>query len=117
VGVDLEDARFRVRSLRDRLREITGRDPEQEVRGIALPVVDSVLYEARKHIKSDDPVVEAISGLVTAETIAEGEPIRAVDALLVADQLLEALNTAAGISRETPRERLDRFSKRRRARP
>src|SRR5438105_2274014 len=115
--MDLEDARFRVRSLRDRLKEITERDPEQEVRGIALPVVDSVLSEGRKHIKSDDSVVEAISGLITPQSIAEGEPVRAVDALLVVDQLLESLNTAAGINRETTRERLDRFSKRKRGRP
>jgi hypothetical protein len=108
-SVDLEDARFRVRALRDRLVKISDRDPEQEVRGIALPVVDAVLAAAREHVKEGDPVLDAISGLITPESVAEGEPIRAVDALVVADQLLEALDSAAGISRATPRERLDRF--------
>jgi hypothetical protein len=61
------------------LQRIVDKNQEQEVRGIALPVVDAVLTAARKHLPSDDPVLDAIAGLVTPAAIAESEPIRAVD--------------------------------------
>jgi hypothetical protein len=53
-----------------------------------------VLTEARSVLPPDDPAVETVAGLITPETIAEGEPIRAVDALLAVDQLCEALTYA-----------------------
>jgi hypothetical protein len=65
--------------LRTTLQRIVDKNLEQEVRGIALPVVDAVPTAARKHLPSDDPVLDAIAGLVTPAAIAESEPIRAVD--------------------------------------
>jgi len=66
------------------------RDQEQEVQGIALPVLDAVIEEVKTAI-GDDPVVIAIAGIISADTIAAGEPIRAIDALLVAEQLNAAI--------------------------
>jgi hypothetical protein len=92
--VDLADAASRVWFLRGTLKQISATDPEQEVRGIAIPVVDAVLTGAGELLPKDDPVIDAVRGLITPETIAEREPIRAVDAWIVADQLYRALTAA-----------------------
>jgi hypothetical protein len=39
----------------------------------------------------DDPVVEAIRGVISPEQIALGDPVRAADALVVAKQLDAAI--------------------------
>jgi hypothetical protein len=44
-----------------------------------------------RNVLSDDPVVEAVRGILSPEQIASGEPIRAADALLVAKQLDAAI--------------------------
>jgi hypothetical protein len=92
--VDLRDALDRVLALRNTLQGIVDKDQEQEVRGIAFPVIDSVLNEASKLVPADDPIVDASRSLITPETIEAGEPIRAVDALVVVDQLYRALKYA-----------------------
>jgi hypothetical protein len=84
----------RVLSLRNHLQAIVDKDPEQEVQGLALPVLDAVLTEASRLLPAGDAVVEASRGLITPDTIAAGEPMRAVDLLLVADQLYQALKHA-----------------------
>jgi hypothetical protein len=56
------------------------------VQGIALPVLDAVIESVRDALP-DDPVVEAVRGVISPEQIMLGEPIRAADALLVARQL------------------------------
>jgi hypothetical protein len=92
--MNLSEAQESVLRLRQTLAEIVKGDQEQEVRGVALPVIDAVIEAARAHVKQDDPVLNAITGLISPETIAEGEPIRAIDALVLVDQLLVALNRA-----------------------
>ncbi len=72
---------------REKLAE---RDPEQEVRGMAVPVLDACLDAFKQHVP-DDPVVQAIRAVLSPEAIADGEPMRAVDAALVAGQLAAAL--------------------------
>jgi hypothetical protein len=89
-------ARDALLALERPLSQITERDPEQEVRGIALPVVDAVLVAGREHALKNDPVVAAIAGLITVDTVAEGDPVRAVDALIVVRQLREAIDRAWG---------------------
>jgi hypothetical protein len=69
---------------------LTKRDPEQEVQGIALPVLDAVI-EAARAARPDDPVVQSARGIITPEQIESGEPVRAADALLVAKQLDAAI--------------------------
>src|SRR2546428_13858843 len=54
-----EDAKSALRALISDLRAISQRDQEQEVRGMALPVLDSVLEAAKEHVR-DDPVVQTI---------------------------------------------------------
>jgi hypothetical protein len=98
---DLAVAVKRTRSLRDTLRAIVAKDQEQEVTGIALPVIDAVLTKGRDALPSDDSVVNAIHGLITPETIAEGEAIGAVDALIVVEQLYVALKRL-----EPPKQRV-----------
>lgn len=77
-------------ALIETLEPLTKRDPEQEVQGIALPVLDAVI-EAARSARPDDPVVQAARGIITPEQIASGEPVRAADALLVAKQLDAAI--------------------------
>jgi len=92
--VDLVDAVHRVLALRNQLQTIAAKDQEQEVGGLALPVVDSVLQEASNLLPAGDPIVDRCRSLITPETIAAGEPIRAVDAVIVVDQLYQALKYA-----------------------
>ena len=67
------------------------RDPEQEIQGIALPVLAEVIELARSFV-SDDPVVGAIERIFSADFISEPDAnVRAADALVVATQLRTAL--------------------------
>lgn len=93
TGVKIYDAFKAVEGLRADLQKLIERDPEQEVRGIAIPVLEAVLEAVRESLP-DDPVVRAVRELFSPQSIIEGEPIRAADALLVATQLEEALKRA-----------------------
>jgi hypothetical protein len=77
-------------ALIETLEPLTKRDPEQEVQGIALPVLDAVI-EAARVARPDDPVVQSARGIITPQQIESGEPVRAADALLVAKQLDAAI--------------------------
>lgn len=80
-------------ALERTLASIVAEDPEQEVRGIAIPVLDAVLTEAKRDIGSV-PTVDALADIISADTIALGEPVRAVDALLVVSALKPLLPNA-----------------------
>jgi hypothetical protein len=69
--------------LEDLLRAVTDRDAEQEVLGPAVAALDAVIVEAKAFIGVGDPVVDRISDLISVESLAAGDPIRAIDALLV----------------------------------
>lgn len=84
------DAKGRVLALIESLKQLIARDPEQEVQGIALPVVDAALT-AIKASMPNDPVVRSLADLVSADFIAAGEPVRAADMLVVAMQLDAAI--------------------------
>lgn len=83
-------AKRRMVALISTLRTMSERDPEQEVQGIALPALDAAIEDARAAL-SGDPVVDVVAGIISPESIEFGEPIRAVDALLVAEQLSAAI--------------------------
>jgi hypothetical protein len=83
-------AKRQIVSLVQTLETLTKRDSEQEVQGIALPVLDAVIESVRS-VLPDDPIVEAVRGILSPEQIASGEAIRAADALLVAKQLDAAI--------------------------
>ena len=84
--LDRHDAYNKVSDLTETLREIANRDPEQEVRGTAMHVLFAVL-EAAKAVVPSDPVVNAAWDGFSAEWYSEGDPVRVVDALLVAEQI------------------------------
>lgn len=83
-------AKERVEALINSLEALIRRDPEQEVQGIALPVLDAALDDVRVAIP-DDPVVRALVGIMSADFIGSGDPIRAADMLVVARQLDAAI--------------------------
>lgn len=87
---DVEQARRILNNLRDTLQKVTSRDPEQEVRGVALRPLDAALAAVRELIP-DDPILTQVSDVISVESIEEGEPLRAVDVLVVVDILLGAL--------------------------
>jgi hypothetical protein len=87
--------------LHVQLGGIVARDQEQEVRGIALPVIDAVIAAARENMLLDDPVLAVLPDLISPETLAAGEPIRAVDAYLAVSQIEEALTRAMNASGDT----------------
>jgi hypothetical protein len=61
---------------------------------MALPVIDAVLSDAKRHLPPGDPVLESLRDLISPEAIAANEPLRAVDAWLVVGQLVKALERA-----------------------
>lgn len=83
------DAKRRVVALLETLEPIVQRDPEQEIQGIAVPVLEATL-DVLKRALQDDPVVVAVVGAYEHE-ISTGEAVRAVDALLVAKQIDAAI--------------------------
>lgn len=85
-----DEARRRAWLLYRGLQKVADRDPEQEVRGMAVPVLDACLQAFKDHVPND-PIVAAIREVVSPEAIEAGEPVRAVDAALVAGQLAVAL--------------------------
>ena len=55
-------------------------------------MLDAVIESVRDALPND-PVVNAVRGVISPEQIALGELIRAADALLVAEQLDAAIGT------------------------
>jgi hypothetical protein len=90
LGMTRDEARIRAWLLFRSLEKLAERDPEQEVRGMALPVLEACLQTFRGHVP-DDPIVSAIQEVMSPEAVAAGEPARAVDVMLVAGQLAQAL--------------------------
>ena len=83
-------AKGRITSLIETLEQVVQRDPEQEVQGMAIPVLDACLEDV-KAVLPGDPVVAAVAAVISPDAIAAGDPIRAVDVLLVAKQLDAAI--------------------------
>jgi hypothetical protein len=89
---DMWTARKILTNLQTSLRLIVKKDSEQEVRGMAIPVLDAALGMVRQAL-GDNPIVTAVGGVISVETIEAGEPLRASDVLLVVDMFLGALPT------------------------
>jgi hypothetical protein len=87
---DPYDARRRVDAMISSVTTLIQRDPDQEVRGIALDVVDTAIT-AVKTAKPDDPVVAATASKYWDDAIGSGKGLRAADLLVVAEQLAAAL--------------------------
>ena len=79
-----------LRQLHHDLQYLVERDPEQEVTGIALPLVDAVVSEARIRLPPESTLQRQVVELISPESCEEGNGVRAADALLVVGQLLAA---------------------------
>lgn len=90
--MDQYEAFERATALADDLARIVDRDPEQEVQGIAVPVLDALLAACREFVPND-PVVQAIDGLLVPEAAEDHAGLRAIDTLLVVRQLGLALKS------------------------
>ena len=87
-------AERKVSQLHADLQRLVDRDPEQEVRDIAVPVFDAVVGLAPS-LFPDDVVVQAVADVLSPERIANAEPVRAADALIVTGQLKRLSRTQA----------------------
>ena len=85
-------AKRRVDQLIETLVPLVERDPEQEIRGIAVPMLEAVFDCLSTELKGD-PVADAMVGVYQHEA-STGEPVRAADALLVARQLAAVIGPA-----------------------
>lgn len=83
-------AKQRIEALIASMELVIKRDPEQEVQGIALPVLDAALQDVKQAIP-EDPVVNSLVELMSADFIGSGDTIRAADMLVVAKQLDAAI--------------------------
>jgi hypothetical protein len=92
--MDIREAQTAVISLHQQVASIAGKDSEQDIRGMALPVMDAVVRAARQFVHLDDPILDSIEDVISPEAVQRGEPIRATDAQLVLWQLHLALDRA-----------------------
>jgi hypothetical protein len=63
--MDVRQARTAVMRAYLNVRDMADKDPEQEVTGIAVPVLDALLSEARRHVLLDDPVLHLLPDLIS----------------------------------------------------
>lgn len=103
--VNETQARRAVKELIESLEALAERDPEQEIRGAAVPVLDAVIVST-KALLPDHPVIRAMPDAISPEALAEGEPMRAADALVIARQLLAAIGPARAYSQTAAHHRI-----------
>lgn len=78
-----------LRQLHADLTRMVDRDPEQEVGGPALPLIDAVITEARESLPETSTLRHQVVDLISSYTVEHGDgPFRAVDLLPVVGQLL-----------------------------
>jgi hypothetical protein len=91
--IDVEQARRILTNLRATLQKVSAEDPEQEVRGPALPALDTALACIRQLLPGN-PIEQQVRDLISPESVVDVEPLRAVDVLVVVDILLGLLPEA-----------------------
>jgi hypothetical protein len=108
-----------LRQLHRDLERLAERDPDQEVTGVAVPLIDAVISEARANLPEGSTLGSQIVEIISPAAVLEEEvaPIRAADALVVVGQLLAVYQHAEdqkpNSSISSPaRFRLDQFRKR-----
>ncbi len=87
LTMEIREARRLVDDLQGVLKQMHDRDPEQEVTGMAVPVLDACVAAIKGHLSPDDPVLASIRDVISSESVLTGEPVRAADALLVVTAL------------------------------
>jgi hypothetical protein len=83
-------AKQRVEGLTKSLSKLVASDPEQQVQGFAVPVLAAALDDIKQALPTD-PVVKSLVDLMSADAIGSGDPIRAADMLVIAEQLDAAI--------------------------
>jgi hypothetical protein len=95
VTISLDDAQRRAEQLYNDVSRVADKDPEQEVRGIAVPVLDACLAALRAVPEvADDPVITRMPDVYSVDSVEQGEPVRAVDALVVLGQIIAVIGEA-----------------------
>jgi hypothetical protein len=90
AAIDVERARGLLTTVRSNVAMMAAKDSEQEVRGLAVQAVDAALSAVRPLI-ADTVVMARVDDVISPYTIEQGEPMRAVDLLLVVDLMLQEL--------------------------
>jgi hypothetical protein len=88
--IDVEQARRLLTTLRTDLVAMVAQDPEQEVRGLAVPAVDAALSAVRPLIANTN-VMAKVADVISPDTIEQGEPVRAIDLRVVVNLMLAEL--------------------------
>lgn len=86
-----------LRQLHTDLNRLAGRDPEQEVTGLAFNLLDAVISEARRMLPEGSTLQDQVIELINADLFDddESEPkIRAADAVIIVGQLLAVYESA-----------------------
>lgn len=78
------EAKQRVTALIEAMATVLKQDPDLKVEGVAVPVLHAVIEAIKDGIGQDNPVVQSAAAVISPETVASGEAIRAADALIVA---------------------------------
>jgi hypothetical protein len=73
-------------------------DHEQELTGIAVPVLDACIADLKTALVEGDPVLAPIKDVISVEAIEAGDPIRVADALFVVAALRSRLPNASASS-------------------
>ena len=93
-GDPTDELECQLRQLYLDLLAVIERDPEQEITGIALPVVDWILSASRDCLAgrtATKALTNAMVDLISPLTIQDADPIRALDTWLVVGQVLAAM--------------------------
>ncbi|MGS2615160.1 hypothetical protein ACVCAH_11635 [Micromonospora sp. LZ34] len=85
-------AKRRIDALIKSLTALVASDPEQQVQGFAVPVVAAALDDIKQAVPND-PVVRALVDLMSADAIGSGDPVRAADMLVIAEQIDAAIGS------------------------
>lgn len=101
--MNIAESRAQMRQLQVVLERIIDKDPEQEVRGLAIPVLDAIVEAVKQHLVHHE-VAQQIAGIISVNAVAEGEPLRATDALIVVAALRTALGEEVPLPVSIPRE-------------
>jgi hypothetical protein len=91
----LNDAIRQMQQLKSDLTVLAKQDPNHDVKGLAVVVMDRVLNAAQRLLPPDAPAASAVREFISAQAIAEGR-LRAADAQIVVGQLLNELLSARG---------------------
>ncbi len=74
------------------LKELHQKDPEQELQGAAIVPYNQILVDA-KLMMPEDPMIQALPEVITAENIENEIYPRVADTLVVVSQIWSAIGT------------------------